>query len=161
MSDADDRFESPFAALAKLYQRSSPRSELRREIDAWAENALAAAATILEREGPIEDDVSELELDDAFAAAEPALDEMITPHSIAEEAAHAVDAMPDEHPLASSGAFATRTMAELLERQGDRRGAARIRAALGDADRAAPPAQVSSAIAVLERWLDNARRLQS
>jgi hypothetical protein len=87
---------------------------------------------------------------------------MITPHSLAEEAAHAVDAVPDEHPLASSGAFATRTMAELLERQGDRRGAARIRAALGDADRAqAAPAHATHAIAALERWLDNVRRMQS
>ena len=54
-------------------------------------------------------------------------------------------------------------MAELLERQGDRRGAARIRAALGEAAeprraRAGPDA--ARAIAVLERWLDNARRLQ-
>ena len=148
--------------LTKLYQRASARSELRREIDSWAENALAAAQALIERDGPIEADVSELELDSAFAAAEPALEEMITPHSIAEQAAHAVDALSDEHPLASSGAFTTRTMADLLERQGDRRGAARIRAVLGEVDRAAAsPAHSPTAIAVLERWLDNVRRLQS
>ena len=106
------------------------------------------------------EDVAEAEFERAFAAAEPELERMITPDSVAEEAALAADAPPDEHgPLASSGAFATRTMAELLEKQGDRRGAERIRAALDEAAESAVRGD-ETVIAVLERWLGNARRLQ-
>jgi hypothetical protein len=160
---ADDRNGSAFGALAELYWRAAPDSELRHQIDAWAETALAAARALAQRDAdPLPADVSEGELERAFAAAEPVLAQMITPDSIAEEAARRADPAPDEHsPLASSGAFATRTMAELLERQGDRRGAARIRAALGDARGAELPVQRNTAaIAALERWLDNVRRLQ-
>jgi len=149
--------------------------ELHRRLEAWVGAEPAP-------------DAAEVEFEQAFAAAEPELAQMITPDSVAEEAALAVDAPPEEHgPLASSGAFATRTMAELLEKQGDRRGAERIRAALGEVTASfARRAQVSrseaepsedhrlgerrpsggpargdaSVIAVLERWLDNARRLQ-
>jgi hypothetical protein len=162
VSDSDDRSDSAFDALAELYRRSPPRSELRREIDSWAENALAAARTVAERTEPLGDDVSEGEFERAFAAAEPELAEMITPDSIAERVAREADAAPDEHPLASSGAFATRTMADLLERQGDARGAARIRAVLGATDEtAAPVGDNGAAIAALERWLENLRRLQA
>lgn len=164
MSDAaDDRVDGALAALAELYRRAAPGSELRREIDSWAENALAAAQTVAERYGaPLAADVSEGELESAFAAAEPEIAQMITPDSIAEEAALLADPAPDERsPLASSGAFATRTMAELLERQGDRRGAARIRAALGEPEaREATAPDNAAAIAALEHWLENVRRLR-
>jgi hypothetical protein len=121
--------------------------ELHRRLEAW----LGAE--------PVED-AAEVEFERAFAAAEPELAQMITPDSVAEEAALAVDAPPEEHgPLASSGAFATRTMAELLEKQGDRRGAERIRAVLDEAAESAARGD-ASVIAMLERWLDNARRLQ-
>jgi hypothetical protein len=107
-----------------------------------------------------EDPTDDAEFERAFAAAEPELERMITPDSIAEEAALAIDEGPEErNPLASSGAFATRTMADLLEKQGDRRGAERIRAVLGDVAKDAPDGD-AALIAVLERWLDNARRLQ-
>jgi hypothetical protein len=160
---ADDRVDSAFAALAELYRRAAPGSELRHEIDSWAETALAAARTVAERSGePLDRDVSEVELESAFATAEPEIAQMITPDSIAEEAALLADHAPDDRsPLASSGAFATRTMAELLEQQGDRRGAARIRAALGEPE--APDAPVpdnAAAITALERWLENVRRLR-
>jgi len=103
-----------------------------------------------------------VELESAFAVAEPEIAQMITPDSIAEEAALRADPAPDERsPLASTGAFATRTMAELLERQGDRRGAARIRAALGEPEaREATAPDNAAAIAALERWLENVRRLR-
>jgi hypothetical protein len=164
------------ALLLRALAGEGRGGELHRRLEAWL------------GEEPVEV-VSEMEFDRAFEAAEPDVAEMITPHSVAEEAALAVDATPEERgPLASSGAFATRTMAELLEQQGDRRGAARIRAALGEvAASFAQRAQVSrsepeasedhpmgerrpsggeaargdaAVIAVLERWLGNARRLQ-
>ena len=130
--------------------------ELHRRLEAWLGDEPS-------------DPAAEAEFERAFAAAEPELDRMITPDSIAEEAALAVDAAPEHRsPLASSGAFATHTMADLLEKQGDRRGAERIRAVLGDAvaSFALRPEDDGAGrgdavvIAVLERWLDNARRLQ-
>jgi hypothetical protein len=52
-------------------------------------------------------------------------------------------------------------MAELLERQGDRRGAARIRAVLGEpGGQDAPAPGNAAAIAALERWLEYVRRLR-
>ena len=150
------------ALLLRALAGAGRGGELHRQLEAWL------------GEEPAED-VSEVELERALEAAEPELAQMITPDSVAEEAALAADAIPEERgPLASSGAFATRTMAELLERQGDRRGAARIRAALGEPDasfaqRAEGERRPSgedaargdaAVIAVLERWLDNARRLQ-
>jgi hypothetical protein len=163
---ADDRIaelERVLAALEHQARRASQGSALRRKIEEWAEAALASALPLLTREtAPLAADVSEVEFERAFAAAEPELAEMITPDSIAEHAARYADPAPDEHPLTSSGAFATRTMAELLERQGDRRGAARIRAALGEAaESAGPSREDAAAIAALERWLENVRRLQA
>ncbi len=148
-------------ALAEQYRRSAPGSDLRRRIDAWSEAALASARPLLPRRAdPLAAEVSEVEFERAFEAAEPEVEKMITPDSIAEEAARFADSRPDERsPLASTGAFATRTMAELLERQGDRRGAARIRAALGESGEA-PARGDAAVITVLERWLENVRRLQ-
>jgi len=163
---ANDRFDDAFAELAELYRRASPGSELRRQVDAWAERALAAARPLAQDDDePLSGDVSELELESAFADAEPEIAQMITPDLLAEEAALRADPVPDERsPLASSGAFATRTMAELLERQGDRRGAARIRAVLREPDAPDAPmpdhADNAAAIAELERWLENVRRLR-
>jgi hypothetical protein len=57
-------------------------------------------------------------------------------------------------------------MAELLERQGDHAGAARIRArldgpAIAPARAGAPSDPAAATLAVLERWLENARRMQT
>jgi hypothetical protein len=143
-------------ALAALILRAlSERGrieELCRQLELWVEGAVAAE--------PIAE-VDEGEFERAFAAAEPELAEMITPDSVAEEAALFADAPEERSQIASSGAFATRTMAELLERQGDRRGAARIRAVLGASGEGEPPARGDAAVvAKLERWLENVRRLQ-
>jgi hypothetical protein len=132
--------------------------ELCHQLETWADGVLGPAepAPAAPRA-----EVSDVEFDRAFAAAEPELAQMITPDSIAEEAALFADqAIEERSPLASSGAFATRTMAELLEQQGDRRGAARIRAALGDPADGPPVHKDAALIAVLEHWLENARRLE-
>jgi hypothetical protein len=163
------------AVLMLVLADAGQADEARRLLESWAGASLDAGyAQRAERERRPSDappqrdeiaaDVSDLELERAFEAAEPELDRMITPDSVAEEAALFADG-PEalRSPLESSGAFATRTMAELLERQGDRRGAARIRAALGDAEPAEAPQPADSnvhTIAVLERWLENVRRLQ-
>ena len=143
------------AVILRALGEPGRMGELCRHLEVWADGALELAAP-----EPIAS-VDDGELERAFAAAEPEIAQMITPDTIAEEATLFVDSAEEQSPLASSGAFATRTMAELLERQGDRRGAARIRAALGE-----PEAQDGSTpdhaavIAVLERWLENVRRLR-
>ena len=138
------------ALLLRAIAGAGRGGELHRRLESW----LGAEPVV---------DAADVEFERAFAAAEPEVEQMITPDSVAEEAALAVDAPPEDHgPLASSGAFATRTMAELLEKQGDRRGAARIRAALGEPDaQDAPALDHGAVIAVLERWLDNARRART
>ena len=149
------------ALLLRALAGSGHGGELHRRLESWL------------GEQPVQEAV-DVEFERAFAAAEPELAQMITPDTVAEEAALAADGPVEDHgPLASSGAFATRTMAELLEKQGDRRGAERIRAALGEetadfvqpADGERRPSGGlargdAAVIAVLERWLDNARRLQ-
>lgn len=129
-------------------------ADAREHLERWAAEALDGGVEL-------EDD----EFEQAFENAEPELDAMITPDSVAEEAALRVDGgVSVGYPLEESGAFATHTMADLLERQGDRAGAARIRAAL---DAPSPPTETRSdddprtrTIDTLERWLDNLRRPQ-
>ncbi|HKA13652.1 MAG TPA: tetratricopeptide repeat protein [Myxococcota bacterium] len=149
------------AVLLLVLADAGRAADARRQLESWADAALARTAALPmlpPTAEPLAAGVSEIEFEDAFAAAEPDLSQMITPDSIAEEAARQDAASDDRSPLASSGAFATRTMADLLERQGDRRGAARIRAALGESE-ASPAERNAAAIAALERWLENVRRL--
>jgi hypothetical protein len=147
------------AVILRALADAGRMGELCRQLELWSDGALESPAP-----EPIAT-VDDGELDRAFAAAEPEIAQMITPDSVAEEATLFADPAEENSPLASSGAFATRTMAELLERQGDRRGAARIRAALGepeaqDASEPAGHAPNAAVIAELERWLDNARRVR-
>lgn len=113
--------------------------------------------------------LGDAELEDAFDAARPETDAMIDADGIAFEAMvrarldapEAVSLPPPESP------FHTRTMADLLERQGDVEGARAIRSALASgADGAlddAPRARALDAatrartIQTLERWLARLR----
>jgi tetratricopeptide (TPR) repeat protein len=154
------------AVLLLVLADAGQSGEARRLLESWATTALEGVAPDAPEAGDAlaAAGVSELELERAFEAAEPERDRMITPDSVAEEAALFADG-PEalRSPLESGATFATRTMAELLERQGDRQGAARIRAALAESELPeAPPArsEQTQVIAVLERWLENARRLQ-
>jgi hypothetical protein len=124
------------------------------------------------------DSLSDAELDDAFEQAETDAEQLIDPNRVAQEAIlHADSGAAEglrvdsaEGPLGPGQAFLTETMANLLDRQGDARGAARIRAALAaeaSPRREAPPrrdqhlARVqrrTRTVAVLERWLANLRR---
>ena len=98
--------------------------------------------------------------------------QLIDPNRVAAEAilqadSGAADGLREdvgEPAYAPGQAFVTETMARLLDRQGDARGAARIRAALAAEN--PPPRderrmrvqQRARTIAVLERWLANLRR---
>lgn len=109
-----------------------------------------------------EGDVSEAELDVAFDGAETDPDEVLDANRVAQEAIRLGElASPEDVAPSPDSAFATRTMAELLERQGDHAGASRIRTAL--AAESAPPQEGASdgegerIIATLEGWLANLR----
>jgi hypothetical protein len=112
-----------------------------------------APATPLE----FDDDVSEDEFERAFAGAETDLSQVVDADRVAGEALARAEREPleDEAPGPGS-AFATRTMAELLERQGDARGAQRIRSAL-PGEPPVPRRPRERVIATLERWLENLR----
>jgi hypothetical protein len=116
--------------------------------------------------------LSDAELDDAFAEAETDAEQLIDPNRVAQEAILHADSGAGEGlreegaegPVAPGQAFVTETMARLLDRQGDARGAARIRAALAAET---PPRREprllraqrrTRTVAVLERWLANLRR---
>jgi hypothetical protein len=138
-------------ALALLDQRrgNAARAEL--------ERALAAGA-----EFPTE--LSEQEFDAAFANAEPEADQVIDADRVAEQALREAELGPADEisPPGSDSVFATRTMAELLERQGDREGAARIRSRM-ERTRTAPAAPSAAdrrrqLLNELERWLVNLRK---
>jgi len=132
----------------------------RSELERLAEQMLADFE-VGERTGP----VSEAEID---AAMERAAEEATTgadPHRVAIGTARrftpTLEAGEGGAGVAAGllrGAFGTRTMAEVLERQGDARGAERIRRQLattspsGRAASAAPPRSAQTR-AELERWL--------
>jgi len=122
-------------------------------------------------DGDADGALSDAELEDAFLQAETDTDELIDPNKVAAEAVAHLDASAEEgidevsasNALEPGSAFATATMAELLEQQGDESGALRIRAALesrigpaADGDRGAPSGG-GEVIETLERWLANLR----
>jgi tetratricopeptide (TPR) repeat protein len=138
-------------ALALLDQQRA--DEAREEL----ERVLAAATEL-----PAE--VSEQELEDAFERAEPEAENLIDADRVAEQALREADLGPADEispPGAQSSPFATRTMAELLERQGDRAGAERIRSRLERSREssagASPNDPRGRVLRELERWLANLR----
>lgn len=137
--------------------------EAREELERLAADLLAAHALA----PPPPSEVSESEFDAAFADVETDLERVLDPNRVAAEAVSYVDGLADGHSEPSliesleGSAFATATMAELLERQGDADGAARVRAAVASASRSAPGRSEADkrnrTIATLQRWLDNLR----
>jgi hypothetical protein len=154
------------ALLALVLWDQGRVDEARGELSRIGARILAARAA-----AAADDAVSEAELEVAFAEAETDADALIDPDRVAAEAIEHADAGAHEglrEDAESSEvpgqAFVTETMARLLDRQGDARGAARIRAALA-AENPPPPGrrrmrvqQRARTVAVLERWLANLRR---
>lgn len=126
---------------------------------AWSPPPPPVAAEPL---GPM-DEIDELDFDRAFEGAQADASAMLDADRVAQQAMReaALDAPEDLLPEADSP-LATRTMAELLEKQGHVERAEALRAAI-DARVAAPrgaappPAERERArvIATLERWLEN------
>jgi hypothetical protein len=97
------------------------------------------------------------ELEQAFEEAAPETEAMQDANEVAFEAMRAVERELAD-PAAAGSPFRTRTMAQLLERQGDRDGARAIRASL---DAETPPRggrRRTDMVRTLERWLERVRR---
>lgn len=117
----------------------------------------------LDGEGP-EIPLSDDELDLAVEGAATELDSVIDADRIAQDALREVEttgpelAGPSPGPLGGPDSpFATRTVADLLERQGRRQEAERIRASLVPPARSSAPEGRGRVLSTLERWLDNLR----
>jgi hypothetical protein len=98
------------------------------------------------------------EVERAFEAASPESEEMHDANEVAFEAMRAAELLSPEADPGSP--FRTRTMASLLERQGDRDGARAIRATLVPEADAAPrrSRRKDDVVGTLERWLGRLRR---
>lgn len=143
-----------------------------REDEARGELSRVGARILATRAATAAETVSEAELDVAFEEAETDAEQLIDPNRVAAEAilhadSGATEGLREDYgdpPDTPGQAFVTETMARLLDRQGDARGAARIRAVL--AAESPPPRerrrqrsrQRAHAVAILERWLANLRR---
>lgn len=110
--------------------------------------------------------IDELELEDAFDAAETRADEMHNANHVAEAALHAVESGEPEGVWApeTESPFATRTVADLLEQQGHEAPARELREEIqaGQPHQGTPAYQARQrTLATLERWLGNLRRSAS
>jgi hypothetical protein len=109
-----------------------------------------------------DDHVSESELESAFESAETNPAEMFDADAVAQRAMQETELEFSEQLGSPSSSFATRTVAELLEKQGDDRGASRIRAIVDSPSGTARGAAKSrdrrdQTVEQLERWLVNLR----
>ncbi len=105
-------------------------------------------------------DLSDQELDSAFEAARPDPEQVVDADRVAQEAMREADrALAQERAMNLGPSFKTHTMADLLERQGDARGATRIRerleSAASDGPAQAGPPSRQRVVSKLERWLHN------
>ena len=171
-------------ALLDLGRVDEARGELMRVLDAVPDHPVAAAAIPgIDAEPVVEaellDDLGDGELDQAFAAAEARPEEMIDANGVAEAVVRAVESEPEEADAPTDpteSPFATRSMAEILARQGRVDEAERLRANLDAADEAPataaapavdeaeadesgePPGGRDAVVRTLEGWLDNLRK---
>jgi hypothetical protein len=110
--------------------------------------------------------LEEIELDRAFSEATPETDAMRDADDVAQEAMREAELDAPEGVLPiSASPFATRTVADLLERQGHADAADRLRAEIGS--RGSSPSgpsgssispQRARVVSTLERWLQNLQR---
>ena len=107
---------------------------------------------------PFSADLSAGELDRAFERAEPERDSLVDADRVAQTAMREAELDAPELP---GPAYVTATMAELLAKQGDGAGAARIRESLAErAPQPAPhPLPRRQRRETLARWLQNLRGL--
>ena len=158
------RLERALRRGIELLERQRPEEARRALADAMADGVPAdmRAGGAIGREPDPDGGVTDLELDRALARAEPVADEVVDADRVAREAIRAVDRELLGDPADPPARFATGTMADLLERQGDVEGARRIRESLvqrearrDGAPGLRPRTDRAQMLATLERWLDN------
>ncbi|MEN8183468.1 MAG: tetratricopeptide repeat protein [Myxococcota bacterium] len=139
-------------ALLDQGRTADARDELEGALEATPDHVRCRQA--LAELGPLDAETAvpggfDSELDAAFEQARPDRDAMVDANDLAQEAVRRVDS--------TDSPFATETVADLLEQQGDLEGAAAVRRRLGDSDgsRAETRARVAT---TLERWLSRLRR---
>ena len=133
---------------------------------AEARRQLAEAVGPLRPAEALADEVTDLELDLAFDRARPVEGEVIDADRVARQAIREVDRELLGARAAPPAAFATGTMAELLERQGDVEGARRIREPLAARGEGGSPTRSRAGrrsdrvrvLSTLQGWLQNVRR---
>jgi tetratricopeptide (TPR) repeat protein len=159
-------------ALVLLEQERADeaRAELERVLADVPDHPLAAHALSARAAGARDplDALADDEIEGAFADAETSLDEMVDANEVAARALRAADLDEPEgaHAPEVDSPFATRTVADLLARQGHAEEAAALhlqldRRAERPADargEAGAGADREHVIATLERWLENLRR---
>lgn len=161
-------------ALALALLDQGRVDDARRELASRAAESLAApgfdgaaspassAAAAPAMPGDFDVEVTDGELQRALDAAEPDRDQVIDADRVAEDAMRQADlGSPEALAGVSDPIFATRTVADLLDRQGDPDTASRIRTALEAGVGAAPCGdreRRERIIAILESWLANLRR---
>ena len=162
-------------ALLDLQRVEEARGELERALEDVPDHPLAL--DVLARSGAgaapeALDALADDEIDGAFEDAETSLGELVDANELAARAVRAADLDEPEGVMSptplddgfrpADSPFATRTMAELLDRQGHGDEAAAIRRELTyRAEKSATPVNDSrreQLIATLERWLENLRR---
>jgi hypothetical protein len=150
--------------LALVLLEQDRHEEAQRTLESWCAASLSIPAALpapLASE-PFAAELSESEFERAFEDAETDREQMIDTDTIAERAIEQAE-RTDEDLGRLNENFATGTVADLLERQGDVEGATRIRARLADAvcEGTDPglrePRQPRPEIRELERWLVNLR----
>ncbi len=165
--------EAVRAELAKIVEQLSPLEEIEAQLQ--TQSPLVATGGPV-REAPIAD----AEIESAFEQAESDPEQMVDVNALAQEAMRreALDGPEGEFVPKDRPAFATATMADLLEKQGDIERAQAIRASIsGDADTEVAfsgeqavgsatspptthprPSSRDRELSTLEGWLQNIRR---
>jgi tetratricopeptide (TPR) repeat protein len=143
-------------ALLDQGRVAQARSELERALEACGEQVLARRA--LSGLGGAPEPELEGEIERALATARPEREAMLDADEVAAEALRRLEAQDERGELDTSepSPFATRTVAEILERQGEPGRAASVRRSLERRSSRAPDAR-TRAIGRLERWLARLR----
>lgn len=157
----DEHPDSPEGALvlALALLDQDRDDDARRVIERWADTNLGVEVTDNSTsDADFDGEVSDGELETAFASAETDRDEVIDADAIAQQAMLDAKIDPADEFTSPDSSFATRTVADLLSQQGDEDGASRIRAMVdsttGDSEVATRDSKAKK-IARLERWLSN------
>jgi hypothetical protein len=165
LADHPDCLEG-LLVLALVLLEQERGEEARALLERWADEGLGVEIEGDPAQGEaFSGDVTDGEFEAAFDGAESEREQMLDADAIAQQAMREVDFDLAGEMVSPEASFVTHTVADLLEKQGDSSGAARIHAMVDDSTSATedevPVVQNldrrSSTILQLERWLTNVR----